>query len=273
MKKIKIFLIGGLGNNLFQLSYGENLKKEGFNVQYNTFLKEKNVFTSILGWTIHPSGDLDSLLEDDEVSKNINLIDFSYLLFVYLFKALNLVDFQTSCKNKIFWGRGIGYWQKYVPLDIGFIKKVKKSMLDSVLHFSEFSKAENVLHVRRGDFQSADQLSIEYYRNALNRLKEKKYTLVTDDKSIIDEFRNVFKNEFDFQLSTAKSLSQDLSIIANSNKLIMSNSTFCYWASQIGEVETVIYPSQLSKRKNWCLELNNSNAIKLKAFFIDVVQR
>lgn len=266
MKKMKIFLIGGLGNNLFQLSYGEKLKEEGFNVQYNTFLKEKNIITSTLGWSIHPSDELDNLIVDESVSEKINIIDFLYLLIVFILKAANVVDFQTSCKNKLFWSRGIGYWQNNIPLSLKLLKNAKKEMINAEPVIDNLN-IEGVLHVRRGDFQSSDQLSVEYYRKALNLFSDKRYTLVTDDKNIVEEFRNEFKGEYEFQLPVTKTLAQDLSIIANSKKLIMSNSTFCYWASQMGQVDTVIYPSQLAKSKEWYLELNNKNAIKVEAVF------
>ena len=50
---MKIYLAGGFGNNLFQLYLVNLLRKKGVSVDLFSNLTEKNIITSLLGWTIH----------------------------------------------------------------------------------------------------------------------------------------------------------------------------------------------------------------------------
>ncbi len=261
-KKTKIFLMGGLGNNLFQLSFAENLKQDGHEIQYNTFLLNENVITQKIGWSIFPTGDLKLLLKGESVEETCSIIDLIYLIIIFFFNSVGIVDISSPSLKKIFFGRAIGYWQRGIDVNRNFLKTVKNTMLkNNGINTKVLETHNNVIHLRLGDFKTEDQLTMNYYAEAIALIGETKYTVVTNDRSVITKLRTVISGK-DFILAKGKSVADDFYIMASANKLIMSNSTFCYWASQVGMVNDVVFPDKLSKKKQWTFPLLNSRTQK-----------
>lgn len=106
------------------------------------------------------------------------------------------------------------------------------------------------IHCRLGDYLEwgSDTLGgknlslpVSYYRNSLKRIKnleDYKIIVVTDD------IENI-KNKFDFisdKMIVSSSEIIDFQILQNSNKIIISNSSFSWWAAYLGKSKKVYAP-------------------------------
>lgn len=268
MKKLIVYLVGGSGNNYFQLSFGEKLKLEGYNVVYNNYLTKKNIFTGFLGWSIHSSCEVDQILSDEKVISHFGILDVIYLFIVFFLSRLNVFDITSSSRNKVFFGRALGYWQRGMDLNPSILNRIRKLYSrDSIRVETDSYIGKNVIHMRRGDFKECDQLTFKYYNNAIKKLDCKSYLLVTNDMSIFKEFQDTLEPSVIIEKSIGKSEKEDFLIMMGAKNLIMSNSTFCYWASQVGDVENIVFPSMLANKKEWDLSTINRNSIKIDADF------
>lgn len=266
MSKVTVYLIGGLGNNLFQMSYAENLKKDYDKVVFNTYLQKKNVLTKFLGWTIHPNEIIDSMLQEEIVCDTFNFLDFFYVLCIFFLAKTRIVDLSDSNKNKCFLNRVIGYWQQNVQQSTPFLEKLKFLAL-ALKTKSDISKQinRNIIHVRRGDFDEKIQISMDYYKDAIEACGLNNFVVVTNDRSVISEFSSLFP-DVSFELSIGGSQIDDFVIMTNASLMITSNSTFSYWASQIEPVPIVYYPRKISCIKPWNYNLSNDVQVAVDSF-------
>jgi len=96
-----------------------------------------------------------------------------------------------------------------------------------------------VLHVRGGDYRNLGWgLDVGYYERALSLLGEPtRVHVVTDDREAGDEVaamcvRLGWKCTIG---SSHRTAADDFWIVAAARRLVMSNSTFCWWAAQVGD--------------------------------------
>jgi hypothetical protein len=267
MKNVNVFLIGGLGNNLFQISLGDYLKQTGHRVTYNSYFLKKNFITKFMGWTIHSSEVTNEILKAEEVRSGLNFVDIFYLLVFFSLSKLKLLDISSPNKNKIFFRRCLGYWQENNVINKNFVDRVKSYFYKGVT-----SEAYNVIHVRRGDFSECSQLTWSYYLDAIKVMKENKYMIIANQDDVFYEFQERLKNEklkckVEFIKSTGKNFKEDFSLMIGANKVIMSNSTFCYWAVQLGNSVMSIYPNKISPNRYWKYCMNNMKSMQINAKF------
>lgn len=98
------------------------------------------------------------------------------------------------------------------------------------------------IHFRGGDYKTIPQylLPIDYYETAKKRMlemnKDLKFVIVTDDISFAQQY---FPN--DIIISNNKEI--DFSLLYNAKYLIISNSSFSWWAGWLNENNNVIAPN------------------------------
>jgi len=105
-----------------------------------------------------------------------------------------------------------------------------------------------VVHVRGSDFKQLNwTLPFSYYASAMSF--DNNFLVITDD---IKFARKLLGEKFEI-LNTP----DDLSIIYNAKKIIVSYSTFCWWGTFLGSPEQVIAPSgrkaDFTKPVDWAL--------------------
>lgn len=267
----KIFLAGGFGNNLFQICLGEYLKSKGEVVVYNTTLTKKNWLTKKLRWSTHNDELTQAVINDCLVEDVIGLMDFLFLVREYLksrfFGIKNYIyneektNTHEGCKR--LWGYyAIGNHLNYNNLEL--FEKVVKTKL------SEFPRQINerfcVIHVRKGDFKDDVLLNIEYYRNALCHVDGSlPKVLVTDSYKIKDQFEKELGCKL--KIIGDGSVYDDFLILASASVIICSNSTFCYWASVIGDAEIIVHPDSISGSKPWFFSYQNKPSVAERSNF------
>jgi len=251
-----IYLAGGFGNNLFQICYGLHLERKGYQVIYKTFLLRKNVFTKILGWSIHSDEMIESLLIERDCDSNINLTDLFFLassmMFKKIFKSSRYEIDDKTIKNK----RYFGYCVKGEHLSDAIFSELRAQLISlNIEHAREHHNDCCCLHLRRGDFTDNHRLSVDYYLDAVEKIDGlKDINLVTDDPTIFD----LIKERFDIKLNISQqsSMKGDFFELFNSKTVIMSNSTFCYWAVVLGNADFVVSPNRISTTVPWLFHLN-----------------
>jgi hypothetical protein len=247
MKAKIIYLMGGLGNVLFQLNYFYNLRMQGVDVKADcTLLKNGNIAKIILGWSDHQTLDL---LSDLELSDDIDLKSdgYKYILAGALAKfigrdilsarycghAAPVISNLTA--NHLF-----GYFHQDSPINKVFVEKIRYG-ISRRLTSSEFSYVRDaletigdnfVVHVRGGDYEhdSAFAISSDYYRKALSG--QQKCYIVTNDRGFS---RSLFKDiGIAYEFLESKTPLEDFIILVLCVNKILANSTFSWWAAELG---------------------------------------
>ena len=278
MRKLAIVEIkGGLGNQVFQYSFGKYLESSGFRVLYNL-----DFFTS--------SKNLENVTERDfllkELSCEINEVSrlmqklsdtFNYLInskkiksifpFInkYIYQYLKEKDYDKDLEYKDY--LIINYFDGYWQNNIYHLKTQKESLLN-IFHINnqDIESLNNdrvLIHVRRQDYLKLGiDLPQNYYQNAINLLKkdlkEFEFDIFTDDKewvlnqNIFSDFRNIYGEDDDPIESFKKMLCYKHFIIANS--------TYSYLSAFFGEKQDskVFMPYKWSVNKNKDFLTHNS---------------
>lgn len=262
-KLIKIYLIGGFGNVLFQINYGEFLLKRGFKVEFCDFFLEKNFITSVLKWTIHgTTKDLKTLnLYNEYKFTSYKLMDILLIILSKLFsKSIFRVEFchhslpSTLKENNII----CGYFMLEVPVSPILITNLRSKLLDK---YPEIDKDTGIVHYRGGDYSNSNShfpnLDI-YYEKALRKLGVK-YHVVTNDKHLAEK---IFCNDKNFLgVVSSESVLDDFSIMISANILIQSSSTFSWWAAEISKAKLVYQPEPFFDHLKWKPLSNNNKRV------------
>ncbi len=236
-----IYLMGGFGNQIFQLSFAKSLENENLKVyidKSNYLLKNKRINTAA------ENREIILPIENfgfSDVPSYLNLIFFiNNKLRKYSFKNYKFLPigrYNDKNFNKSFkkYNQFVGYWQ-----DINLIYENKDFLISKLSNNQTIAKSfskrpkigSTMLHVRRKDYLNMkEELNIDYYKIAIDNASQKienfNFDVFTDDKEWVlqnDLFSNAKK-------INSLSSSIDDTIITFSKMLeyenyIISNSTF-----------------------------------------------
>jgi hypothetical protein len=113
------------------------------------------------------------------------------------------------------------------------------------------------MHIRGGDYLNSNSpyvnLDEEYYISALNEIKKttgnlKTYIFTND----VDHGRNFLKLGTNLEIISTQDLnaSENLKIMSLGKGLVLSNSTFAYWAGIISNASNIVVPKKWFKKIN-----------------------
>lgn len=272
-KAVHIPLMGGLGNQIFQLTAGIYLHhKHGCNVHYPTTLLRPPKFlrasrTSIRNLMIH------ELIRSNERKK---LSKFQ-LLFWQIFSNSQrnyvvtenennseLLD-SYSTKTRVL----IGYFQQ-----LNYVNAVAADLIERFSSSATFKSLIPItlepriaIHVRLGDYSSNPQArsfhglsDISYFVDGahllLNKLKVKNILIVSDEPKLAQTLFEQHFDKDDVKITCSPGLNEyeDLALLSHSKGLVASNSSFSWWAAWLSSPlgSQVIVPSP------WFAELSNA---------------
>lgn len=283
---IIIKITGGLGNQLFQYSFGKYLS-----LKFNTELKfdVKTVFNS-KNFTNRLIGITDfnveiTLASDNEVKscKNFNrgylarierklnqkfpLINRNYIVEYPTMKIINELKQNTNYYFD-------GYWQSYKYLSsIKIILQNEitlKHTYPNKIFIDWLKKIENSqsisIHIRRGDYISIKKnfehygiCSKKYYENAIHYISSNCtnpiFYIFSDDLKWSKE--NFIGRQFIF--ITGNQPSEDMYLMSKCKHNIIANSTFSWWAAWLNQnIEKIVIAP-----KTWFKESINESTINL----------
>jgi hypothetical protein len=277
--KIVIRLVGGLGNQLFQLQYAQKfarLKTMRLCID-DSFFRMSRKPHEILG--------CEKLISEFEIitlsRKHLLTKRFVERVF-YKFKSptpkllkpeyifenekCDICDLMPNRHNIVI----DGFWQDKKYLDPIFIEQVQLKML-KICNISQSIKETKVcMHVRRGDYLTnknyfrlaQNVLDINYYFSAMRYMKDtrglNKFHLYTDDEIWAQQF---FGSDDRIEIIKSSELSpvELLTGMSEYSNFIIANSTLSWWAAVLSSCSTkfVIIPKQWSiniKSDKYCLK-------------------
>lgn len=256
-KRALVNLKGGLGNQIFQLSFANYLRSLDFKVFIDTTFYEQN----------HPfPRNLEIIIQDTgfrEVKIKSNIL-------FQLNKSLYVEDDTFEIKNLKTFNRFIGYYQnlKYLEDSKNFLKT--NMNLNSNNFYSENIAA---IHIRKTDYSNINQeLTETYYMKAIDILlkidKSIKFDVYSDDPKLKLDSK-IFKNINNLFLPTINEKPINvLRKMLNYKNYVIANSSFSAIAAYLSEFDNkvVIYPSPwwrnsdiklLNIPSNWIRVANN----------------
>lgn len=274
---------GGLGNQLFQYSFGLFLeKKTGLPSLYDIEVKRNDKNFTNRSLDIEKFGFSLKQASKKEISKR-KLFPSNFwrierklsLLFPFINKNFFVQNKPHTDIEISYNGYYDGYWQR---LDI--VEEVEDILLEKIklidsqkIKFEELlfelNKHESIsIHIRRDDyinipanakiFEVCDR---DYYENAIRYFKKKfpnaKFYIFTQDKQWALEN---FTGE-EFQFISGNSAIEDMLLMAHCKHNIVANSTFSWWSAFLNrnEEKTVIAPKSWYKNTS---NLSTENFIK-----------
>ena len=251
MKKITIPLVGGLGNQLFQIAAGEYLASKTRRavvyspVMLHSFFSRSN--------TVRAFDSRDLLLDkeinnDKTIALRIQLharLKTSFLLaeFDDTLQTFLSVDHKTSLLT--------GYFQNHSMVD-----SVKEKILN---RFQKFEKNDVVashdgtgsiaVHIRYGDYRTNQQArsfhgltSMSYFVSAVALLESqadyKNIMIFSDEPNVaVPEFLAAYRGLLPVTIhNPTESTLSNLIYMSKSSALVMSNSSFSWWAAWLGSI-------------------------------------
>ncbi len=264
-----IVLIGGVGNNFYQMALGEYLKGNGAIVRYHLGLTKRNSLTEFLGWSIHGSELRNLVLEGEDVTEKWDPVLLGILIWMFLVKLVtrsSMMEFDKEKLKASRWGERVllGYWQYGIHLNGQVYEKLRERILK--IDGYKIARYRLVAHCRRGDFQPFERITNDYYFASFSRTKSYGRAIwLSDEPWVAKEFNRIEK--FLVECPNNPSVISDFLTIFFADVVICSNSTFCYWAAVLGEASSLFVPARLNVDKMWDRSVFGKKVIVMNCLF------
>lgn len=256
---VKIWVLGGLGNQLFQYALYFYLNSQGKDVCLDT--------KSFINYKLHQGYELNSIFEIEPTvcstpRKNLSLL-FLLKIFNFIISRVNSFliskfDFQIKLNNQFTEYKSIkkndslfkldncqlnGYWQRQDYLRL-IRKDLQKHLIfkinsDITNIIKKIQKDNSVIvHVRGGDYINQGwELGRDYYVNALKCFSDANllnFFVITDDSKRLSELNLPFKYEVidNFHGEFAYI---NMYLLTLAKNIILSNSTFSWWGAYLND--------------------------------------
>ena len=244
-----VYLMGGFGNQLFQLCFAKSLKTKGHKVfidMSNYKLGDKNS-EILLREPILPISNfgfkkvnfiLKYIIRYSNIFKNNKFRNYNF------FPVKKYTDKNGLNKNDALINYYVGYWQ-----DLNTITENKNFLKESLSNneiinlglVTKPPKGSTLLHVRRNDYvHMKEDLKLSYFKNAIDYIREKVgsfyFDVFTDDiewvnsNKIFSEAKNIF-----FSSNSKEDTIETFAEMLKYENYIISNSTFSLIAASIKE--------------------------------------
>lgn len=279
MKKIYLKLQGGLGNQLFQWTFGHYILTKNKNANKFTFcsrrqadLEVQSKSRGVLELSPYCSHSVGANKMARKIVSDNEYLDRLWARKQYRFfleKAIGLYredprfNVQQTldpnlCKVRI----ASGYFQSF-----NFLTSVHEAMLREITpvvknHFNRVKQRYNLpnfftcVHVRSGDYFNADvndnyvigRLNLEFYTKVRKRIEKGPLILIAPEIDSISEIVRVLNPTI---ILTERETTdwETLAIMANADRFFGANSSLSWWGAWLGSLaKNVVYlPSHWSK--------------------------
>ena len=233
----KILLMGGLGNQFFQIARALEFKKRGISVEMVYFGAYGNLLYGLSGHTKHDDW-LNVELLMDSLSIDHRSIKFQELFFIgskFLLRKLKLrtrfderLDLVVrGKKGRIKWD--IGYFQSVDHVSLGAVNTVAICLVNILGLEDKIQLNHMGFHLRGGDFELSSRLTRSNIRDALEFTKEDNLEIfiATNDSDFANNLFNGLNVNFEVSNLPPK---DDFVSLASAHSLFLSNSSFAFWA-------------------------------------------
>lgn len=257
-KIILVDLLGGFGNQLFQILFAKKLSTNN-----KVYINDEEYKKKVSNLTKRKI----------EIPPEIFELKTASSLLVFFFKIIKKFNFYSWVNDDIKnltntkFIRFTGYWQNYEIIKenknylIDIFSKIEPTLLQSL----ESKKVGSTLiHVRRSDYLGIkEELALEYYSSALkyckNNILDFNYSVFTDDINFVLENPNVFSNYKSLYTDEKSTLEIFFKMFEFENYVI-ANSTFSLIPAILNESKKtkVIYPKPWFKNNMYNFNFPNN---------------
>lgn len=257
-------LRGGFGNQLFCWAYGVNLQSKGHKVYFDTGSDLGRGF-ALEGLIGRPQTvELPGLIWRRMGSSSPIWEMLPFVDRIIEDEKLPPVKRVPNRKLSLHWG----YWQSH-----DYFSDITSTVDDELKSWLDLDSVALLpscgVHVRRGDYVSdtgaAETLGTQplaYYRSAMARMKERgidRFVVYTDDREWVAN--NLLAENV--QLAPEGSATSDFLGLASSKAVVMSNSSFSWWAAFLASRRGV----EILGPANWFnSERNNSSRLMMEGW-------
>lgn len=233
-------LMGGIGNMLFQIARGASLAAEGRAVRFFFVIPQSRLLYRALGWTQQPLWiDIAHLVD----SLGFDVVSLSPAMRVrlgmtFLHRKLGLGNGQTKFDLPLTEALrrahrlDVGYFQSPAHLTQEGVSRVLTALGPLCDQNTEVDDIRGVtVHMRGADINKNERLKIADIATVLAKVPETvPVRVVGNDLSFIADLKAASLRPLEFPKGTAFS---DFCTIAKSQRLILSSSTFGFWAAAL----------------------------------------
>jgi hypothetical protein len=250
-RTIVIYLMGGFGNILFQINFACNLRDAGYLIRLNTYaLKRGNIISRLLGWSNHNSLDdvIDlGILNNFETEHGFSFAFINALLSSKTNKSIfgtRFYGINSPKINEIINIKNLfGYFHNNNDVNAFFINLLRQRLdywlslkpeLQEMIN-AFFHQDHVVVHVRGGDFtiNSDLELGVEYYQNAVEVVQTKTGLVHVLTNDILYAKKTL--KDIKFKIISQDSSIADFIILMKAKNKVLANSTFSWWAAELGD--------------------------------------
>jgi len=221
-----IILKGGLGNQLFQYSFFNLLKRN--NLPIHGFYADYHRDT--YGRTL----ELNRLVDDIHIFNRAP--DGSKILSSENFDAIKN-ELLINNDNTII----KGYFQNY--------EYVKSSGIESIMKTPLITQECTALHIRRSDYGHNGVLPVKYYLEALKKLNQPKFVIFTDEPNFALYYFKKIPGLVNIFPSNTTNACGDFLRLCSHRTIVIANSSYSWFAAYLAHTQrgaTVIAPSKWS---------------------------
>ncbi len=289
MKKDKkqVILFGGLGNQLFQYFFGlyfEKMEKKKVlfneNISQNFGSNHSNSLSSYLTIEVIPrKSKLHSKIFTIamrvlmKLQRELKTSVISRIFRVYIAPNLGYLSEKDLDKNS---NKFVGYFQTWryfesIQGKIHFYNQLTPNRSDLYKDLSELVSSDSSIgiHIRRGDYLLLSQeygiLALGYYEKALQLLggdSSSKIFIFSDNILEAKIFLSELDRNSDWTYVSGIGPLETMLLLGQCRKICISNSTFGYWAAQLGNPEAVVAPKKWFRNLEDPTDLVPTNWIK-----------
>lgn len=221
---VEVKYTGRLGNNLFQYCFGRILAlRLGYKLKADPIQGFSNTKKEVGGFDYSPYPEQVLLSSQPKIKRN-------------------RIDIDAICKDRS--NRKIvvdGYFQRYEHYK-PYKDLIRNDWLWIKVQSSEnINKDDIVVHIRRGDYILRKQaLPFSYYEQALQAAKFDRLFICADFPD--DPFLKLFNKYKPIIHHTPDQPLKDFKFMTSFNKIVLSTSTFSWWASFLSNAAEVYTP-------------------------------
>lgn len=233
---IKVGLMGGVGNILFQFARALSLRKRGYDVELFHVLPRNRFAHSLLGWTLHDLWiDINLLASELDLAIGSTItVDHFQALSIFVKKRLSTnspFDRDIALVSDVHSTPDIGYFQSPKKIDGSAIMELLRA-LENLIFVADAEPSQNsvlVIHLRGGDFSTELRLGKEFIKRMVTQFNNiESIVVVGNDDKFVEEIS--LKSTVELERKSGSAV-QDFTTLARATNLIPSNSTFCFWAA------------------------------------------
>lgn len=248
-KPVRVFMMGGVGNQLFQIARACTFKSDKEEVVLVKITKFKDIIYRYARWTNH-----DDWISPEDIANLIGVkvreVTYPELFSLILIFILRKRGVKNFFNREYFNRKGdlkifssiidVGYFQTINHVSLDSVKLVARALSQHLNVTNKSGDSTIVAHIRGRDFAKHQRLGAADVKSITDFAKSKELTIkiVTND---VDFSSSLFGNLDDVSIASTTGALEDFKCICDARYLYISDSTFSFWAAMCSKSIGDIY--------------------------------